>query len=800
MEVDPALPPAKIEFRTLGTTSLRSVDGREFGSVLAQPKRVALLAYLAIARPRGFHRRSTVLALFWSEQDERHARWALNQALRYLRSALGPGLVLSRGAEEVGVDPRVFWCDAASFEAACDERRWEEALQVYRGGLLDGLQVPRCLEFEHWLEEKRATLRRLASRAAWALTDQTEARGDLVAAADWARRAIRLSPHDETGARRMIELLDRAGDRAAALQAYEEYAGWLREVLEIEPAPETQAVIAAIRSRGEAARPVRALPESVAARETRIEVGIGERTETATQDTPRKHALRGLPALLGATGLAFGAVLWWTVWTPSGGSLVPGSLAVLPCTSTVEEAGKPYLGELITEDLIAEAARSRVFEKVIAAPSVASYRRTTKHPGEIGAELGVDALLYCQYRQSGTTERLRVQLIDPRTAGLLWTDDFERDLTLVGGATLPMLVVEGLSWAAGSTGSERRRLDSRAPRTRDLRALNLYKEGQYFLSRSTEEAIRRSIYRFNEAIARDSAFALPHIGLSRAYLLLGRAHGSLDPREAFPLMRQAALRALALDEDLAEAHALLGEYEFRFGWDWAAAERHLRNAVRLDPNSPEALQGLAYYQTLVGRYDDATALGARAIDLSPIDPDVWANVGTYYVLAGRFDDAFPFLYKGLELAPNYPFLLLITGDLFAEVGDSRRAVEYLERADSLSGHQEVIRGRLGYVYALAGDSAAARAVLRELKQRAGALHSPAKTATAIAVVHIGLGEPDSAFAWLDVAYEQRAANLLHLLRTPAGWRLASDPRYGALLDRLGLRPAVLTPAMASRTQ
>lgn len=262
-------------------------------------------------------------------------------------------------------------------------------------------------------------------------------------------------------------------------------------------------------------------------------------------------------------------------------------------------------------------------------------------------------------------------------------------------------------------------------------------------------------------------------------------------------MRQAALRALALDEDLAEAHALLGEYEFRFDRDWAAAEPHLRDAIRLDPYSPQALQALAYYLTLVGRYDDISALNARAIDLSPVDPIVWANAGSIHVLAGRFDDAFRFLRRGLELAPNSHFLLLMTGVLYAEVGDSARAVEHLERAYSISGHQEVIRGRLAYVYALTGDSAAARAVLRELKDRAAALRRPAKTATAIAVVHVGLGEPDSAFAWLEVAYEQRAANLVHVLRTPAGWRLASDPRYAALLDRLGLRPGVLAPAVAS---
>src|SRR2546425_875706 len=135
-----------IEFRTLGTTSLVEVGVGEIGSVLAQPKRIALLAYLSIARPWGSPRRSKLLALFWPEQDERHARWSLNQALRYLRRALGPDIVRSRGADEVRLDPGAISCDAEAFRAACDAQRWEAALELYRGDLLQGFHVSGCAE------------------------------------------------------------------------------------------------------------------------------------------------------------------------------------------------------------------------------------------------------------------------------------------------------------------------------------------------------------------------------------------------------------------------------------------------------------------------------------------------------------------------------------------------------------------------------------------------------------------------------------------------------------------------------
>ena len=783
-----------IELRTLGTTNLRQRGGDEINSVLAQPKRMAILVYLATARPRGFHRRSTLLALFWPEQDERHARWSLNQGLRYLRDALGSDVILSRGADEIGLDSRALWCDTAAFETACADQRCQAALELYGGDFLCGFYVSGCVDFERWLEVERTELRRLASRAGWSLADRKEGEGDLIAAADAARRAIQLSPHDETGIRRLIDLLDRAGDRSGAVHAYEEYARQLRDEVDVEPAPETQAVIARVRSRSETAatsgRPVEV---------TTVRTILPELAPTERGLTDHRFArLRVVPRwLIGAGALAVAATIWWVAAAVASRPSAARSIAVLPCASTVQDAEKSYLGEMITQDLIAEVAKRRLFEKVIAPASVARYRGSSRSPQQIGAELGVDVLLYCAYRQVGSQELVRVTLVDRRSATLLWTDEFQRDLTTTSTVTLSAVAVDALSGAAGLAGADRA-VDKGSIGTADLRALNLYKEGEYFLSRFTENDVHRSILLFNEALAHDSGFALPYVGLAGAYYSLGIAFGSMEPREAFPLMKQAADRALSLDASLAEAHALLGEYEIAFGWNWTVAERHLRQAIKLDPYAPNALLSLAYYLTIVGRYDEVPELSSRAINMSPVDPLVWANASRGYSLVGRFDDALPFVQKGLEFAPNLPPLLLEAGLIFAERGETRRGIEYLQRADSLSGHQVIIRGRLGYAYALSGNRVAARTILRQLKKAAAGAHPPAKSATAIAVVFIGLGEQDSAFAWLDVAYRQRSGNLVHVLRTPAGWRrLASDPRYRALLDRVGLEPTSLTPLLVA---
>jgi DNA-binding SARP family transcriptional activator len=167
-----SLPTAMIEFRALGTVVLRTPEGEDIRPVLAQPKRVALLAYLAAARPHGFHRRDRLLALFWPEQDERHARWALNQALQHLRGSLGKQVVVSRGDGEVGVDPAQLACDVAQFETALDAGENDQALELYRGDLLDGFHLSGAGEFERWLEEERGRLRQRAARAASVLAQR----------------------------------------------------------------------------------------------------------------------------------------------------------------------------------------------------------------------------------------------------------------------------------------------------------------------------------------------------------------------------------------------------------------------------------------------------------------------------------------------------------------------------------------------------------------------------------------------------------------------------------------------------
>jgi len=258
-----------IELRLLGRLSLTSADGRDVRALLGQPRRLALFAYLAAATPPGFHRRDSLLPLFWPELDQEHARAALRQALHVVRDALGADALASRGDEEIGLDFAHLSCDVVAFERALRGGQLEEALDLHRGALLEGFFISDAPEFERWLEDARAGLQHAAAGAARALADRAETRNDLATAVRWTRRAMELAVSDEGLVRRLMALLDRQGDRAGALEVYEAFARRVAADFDTQPAAETRALEAAVRARVQvasaAARPETASPTRLAA-------------------------------------------------------------------------------------------------------------------------------------------------------------------------------------------------------------------------------------------------------------------------------------------------------------------------------------------------------------------------------------------------------------------------------------------------------------------------------------------------------------------------------------------------------
>lgn len=239
-----------IELRLLGAVDLAGVPPERAQALLAQSKSVAVLIYLALATPAGFHRRDRLVGLLWPELDQEHARAALRKAIHLLRRALGDTILVARGDEDVGLAPDAVWCDALAVRDAVEAGRYAQALELYRRGeLLPGFFVPQAGEFEDWLARERSDLRDRAAAAAWGLAAHCESAGELTVADRWARRAAELAPTDERVLRRVMAMLDRLGDRAGAVHVYEDFARRLKREYGAEPSAETRGLVGEIRAR-----------------------------------------------------------------------------------------------------------------------------------------------------------------------------------------------------------------------------------------------------------------------------------------------------------------------------------------------------------------------------------------------------------------------------------------------------------------------------------------------------------------------------------------------------------------------
>jgi DNA-binding SARP family transcriptional activator len=238
-----------IRLLTLGTLQVLDAAGQPLNAVVVQPKRVALLAYLAVASPRGFHRRDQILLVFWPDLTEDRARNALRQAVHHLRQNLGDDVILSRGADEIGIREGTVWCDVNALEAELAQGHDAAAVELYRGPLLSGFHfIAAAPEFEQWLDERRRQLVDLVTGAAYRCADSAERAGDFVGAARWAETAFQNSDGDERLLRRTLAMLHAAGDGAGALQRYTRFADQLRKQLDTVPSAETRALVASIRT------------------------------------------------------------------------------------------------------------------------------------------------------------------------------------------------------------------------------------------------------------------------------------------------------------------------------------------------------------------------------------------------------------------------------------------------------------------------------------------------------------------------------------------------------------------------
>jgi len=350
-----------IRLRTLGHLDLKDSSGLELRSVLAQPRRVALLAYLAVATPRRHQRRDLLLTLFWPEQETDRARASLNRAIYFLRRELGADVIQSEGDEALGVNPERLWCDATAFDDAVKAGQLDEALELYSGDLLPGFFASNAPGFETWLESERTRLRDRASATAWSMVEREDAAGNLALAVHWARRGVELAPFQEAGVQRLLLLLDRAGDRSGAGHAYKKFAEHIAVELEVAPSPETRALIARILAREEPLAPksavvqreVSAVPLSAVLESTHA-VLPSAAPRFARVWGRRRAALGAAVLILVVAGISYAA--------RSRPRVNPHSVYVAPLENQTGARALDPLGRLVADEVAETLARTGVVE------------------------------------------------------------------------------------------------------------------------------------------------------------------------------------------------------------------------------------------------------------------------------------------------------------------------------------------------------------------------------------------------------------------------------------------------------
>lgn len=777
-----------LQLRALGALSLRREHGGEVGAVLAQPKRIALLLHLAIHG--GLHRRDHLLGLFWADSDEARARAALSQALHYLRRSLGSGVIVSRGKDEVGVDPTRLWCDVVDFDQAVesgDPEGLRAALRLYRGDLLPGFHLSDAAEFERWLERERQRLRRRAAEAGWSLAGRAASEGRLAEALIDGRQALELSDYSEERLRWMIDLLDRAGDPAAALALYGEVAERLAEEYELEPTARTREMISALRARAASDesqtrdRTLTSAPDGSVPAPPADAAGPTASPRRAGHWIPFAAVAAGVLAVVGGAGLLLpGTQVPAAEQQADAPSAAFSRVAVLPFANFSRAPDEAYLADAVTAELISRLSRLRDL-RVIALTSVMVYRDSTKSVADIGRDLRVRTIVEGSVLTFGDSVRIGVRIIDAVSEEPVWSRDY--DAHSGEALALQRRIAEEVAVAlkVETRPAAERWWASTQP---DAVAYDAYQRGRSLLGRIDGPSLLQALEHFRAAVERDSTLAPAWSGLAQAYNQLA-ADALLAAGEAYPLARLAAERALRLDDELAEAHAALATVRSGYDWDARGAEAHFRRALELDPSHAEAYRAYANHLRNLGRFGEALEILRKAQDLDPQSPLPVLEEGILLYMWGRHDPAIAVAQRLLREHPQSHRAWFLLAMIRTEKRELSAALAALEESDpeALRPNTRALRG---YILAKMGRIEESRRILDDLDES-----WPGSPTSAFhkAVIHIGLGEHQRALDLLEAAADERST-LARLIKVePKMEALRSHPRFESLLHRLGLHAA-----------
>ena len=503
------------------------------------------------------------------------------------------------------------------------------------------------------------------------------------------------------------------------------------------------------------------------------------RPTTSREVTVTFHPKKAVvPALIFVALVAVVIIVWQVLLKKEAAPTFPDepTIAVLPFTDLSPKKDQEIFCESISEYIITKLTKLKGL-KVIQGDSVLHYKDSGKGPQSIGKELGVDAILYGIVQSSGNNLTVVPKLMNVADASIIWADEFTEpagDALDIQG-TIALQIAENLQ--AELTSDDRERIEKKP--TENLEAYNLYLRGRHFWRKRGNEDVLKSIQYFEHAIAKDPNFALAYAGLADSYISL--TWGS--QMEEAKNIKEYALKALELDNSLAQAHVALAMFKLENEWDFRGAKQEFERAITLNPGYATAHHWYGRYYWWTGDTDKAIAEMMLAQELDPLSPSIYRNLALSYTFAEQYDLALKALNRVLEIDPNHVNLHFHFAIVY--LGKAMYA-EALEEANIEFGPDSLlVKYWEMLIYAIKGETDTAREWIEQIEERTDleGIISP----SIMALLWSTLDEKEKVFLYLDKAYEIRDVNMFWINALPFLDEYRSDPRYEQLLKKMGLK-------------
>jgi TolB-like protein/Tfp pilus assembly protein PilF len=494
-----------------------------------------------------------------------------------------------------------------------------------------------------------------------------------------------------------------------------------------------------------------------------------------------KLLLAGLAAALvmGGVSVALNIGVWRSRLRASISPRTIASIAVLPLQDLSGDPSQEYFAYGLTDALVTDLAQIRAL-RVISPTSVMRYKGTQKPLPEIGRELSVDAVVEGSVVRSGSRVRIAAQLVETRTDAHLWAQSYEGDVRDL--LALQSQVAQAIAKQVRVTLTPDERLRLRTVRAVTPEAHEAYLKARYYWNKRTPQDLLRSIELSQEAIRKAPDYAEAYAALGSAYVTL-LASDQFMPREMAAKAKAAAEKALAIEEALAEPHAVLAIQNAVHDYDWEASDTEFRRAMELDPNYAVAHHWYALTLSSRGRYDQAYLEIQKAHELDPLSSIEGSTVAYVLYWSRKYEPCIEQAGRVLELDPSFFWGRLVRGQCAEQTGKYGAAISDYEEALRISNRSTGAIARLGHVFATVGRRSEALAMLSELTQ---ATRSRYSSAWQPALIYTALGDREQALASLERDYEQRGSGMLLLKAEPIFDPLRSHPRFAALLRKTNL--------------